>query len=167
MPGGQQVQAALRAIVNGGGPRRRLIERLLSLRLSAGQRALGLLPRFGRGALSLGASGAERLFRLGPGGRDGPFGLFLGRGKHALGLLTRLRAGFFHLGLGLVALPGYFLVGLGLLGPGLVIGQLEDLGDALTDFLVRGLGAERLLARRRQFAPQLLSVVQGTGKSLL
>jgi hypothetical protein len=64
-------------------------------------------------------------------------------------------------------LPGYLLVGLGLLGPGLVIGQLEDLGDALTDFLVRGFGAERLLARRGQVASQLLAIVKGTGQSLL
>ena len=66
-----------------------------------------------------------------------------------------------------VALPGYLLVGLGRLGPGLVVGQFEDLGDALTDFLVRGLGAERLLARRGQVAFQFLAVIEGTGKSLL
>ncbi len=65
-----------------------------------------------------------------------------------------------------VALPGYLLVGLGLLRPRLVIGQLENLGDALTDLLVRGLGAERLLACGGQVALQFLAVVQGPGKSL-
>ena len=85
-----------------------------------------------------------------------------GRGEHPLGLLTGLGAGLLRVGLGVVALPGYLLVGLGLLGPGLVIGQFEDLGDALTDFLVRGLGAERLLARRGQVASQLLAIVEGT-----
>src|SRR5271165_6189780 len=136
-------------------------------RAAAGQRALRLLPRLARGALGLGAGGGQRLLRLGARGCDRPFGLSLGRGEHALGLLARLRAGLLRLRLGLVALPGYLLVGLGLLGPGLVIGQFEDLGDALTDFLVRGLGAERLLARRGQVAFQFLAVIEGTGKSLL
>jgi len=58
-------------------------------------------------------------------------------------------------------------VGFRLLGPGLVVGQLEDLGDALADFLMRGLGAERLLARGGQVAPQLLGVVEGPGQALL
>ena len=68
--------------------------------------------------------------------------------------------------LGVVALAGDVFVGLGLLGPGLVVGQLEYLGDALADFLVRGLGAERLLARRGQVPLEFLVVVKGTGKSL-
>ena len=58
-------------------------------------------------------------------------------------------------------------MGLRLLGPGLVIGQLEDLGDALADFLVRGLGAEGLLARRGQLAFQCLALVEGPGQALL
>ncbi len=58
-------------------------------------------------------------------------------------------------------------MGLGLLGPGLVVGQLEDLGNPLADLLVRGLGAERLLARGGQVALEFLSVVKSTGKSLL
>ncbi len=167
VPRGQEVQAALRAVVNGGGSRRRLVERLLSLGLRAGQGALRLLPRLGRGALRLGAGGGERFFRLSARGGDRPFGLFLGRRQHALGLLAGLGAGLLRLRLGLVALPGYLFVGLGLLGPGLVVGQFEDLGDALTDFLVRGLGPERLLAGRGQVTLQILPVVQGLGKSLL
>ena len=113
------------------------------------------------------AGGGQRLLRLGPRRRDRPLGLLLGRGQHPLGLLAGLGAGLVRVLLGVVALPGDVFVGLGLLGPGLVVGQLEDLGDALADFLVRGLGPERLLARRGQVALEFLFVVKGTGKSLL
>jgi hypothetical protein len=58
-------------------------------------------------------------------------------------------------------------MGLGLLRPGLVIGQLEDLGDPLTYFLVRGLGAQSLLAGRGQVLPEFFSVVKGAGQPLL
>ena len=109
----------------------------------------------------------DGLFRLGARGGDGPFGLFLGCGEHALGLLAGLGPDLLRLGLRVVALPGYLLVGLRLLGPGLVVGQLEDLRNALADFLVRGLGAECLLAGCGQVAPHLLAVVEGAGKSLL
>ena len=55
----------------------------------------------------------------------------------------------------------------GLLGPGLVVGELQYLGDTLADFLVRGLGAERLLAGRGQVAPEFLPLVKGAGQALL
>jgi len=55
-------------------------------------------------------------------------------------------------------------VGLGLLGPGLVVGQLENLGDALTDFLVRGLGAEGLLAGCGQVMPEFFAIVEGAAR---
>ena len=135
--------------------------------LRVGGGALRLVPRRGERLLRLVAGAGDRLLRLGASGGDRPLGLFLGRGEHALGLLTCLGPDLLRLGLRVVALPGYLLVGLRLLGPGLVIGQLEDLGDALADFLVRGLGAERLLARRGQVAPQLLAVVEGPGQALL
>jgi hypothetical protein len=167
VPGGQQVQAALGAVVNRGGPRRRLVERLLGLCLRAGQGGLGFLVRLGGSALGLGPGGGHGLLGLGPRGGDGPLGLLLGRGEHALGLLARLGPGLVGLGLGIVALPGYFFVGLGLLRPGLVVGQLEDLGDPLTDFLVRGLGPQRLLAGGGQVVPELLALVQGAGQALL
>ncbi|HEY6297714.1 MAG TPA: hypothetical protein VIX15_18815 [Streptosporangiaceae bacterium] len=117
--------------------------------------------------ISLGAGGGHGLVRLGPGGRDRALGLFLSRGQHAFGLLARLGAGLVHFGLGIVALLGDVVVGLGLLGPGLVVGQLQDLRDALADLLMGGLGAQGLLAGRGQVAPELLLVVKGSGKSLL
>jgi hypothetical protein len=42
-----------------------------------------------------------------------------------------------------------------------------DLGDTLADFLVRGLGAKRLLSRRGQVAPEFLAFAEGPGESLL
>ncbi len=111
--------------------------------------------------------GGAGLVGLVPRGRDGPLGLLLGGGQHPLGLLARLGPDPLGLLLGVRPLLGDIVVGLVLLRSGLVVRQLEDLGDPLADLLVRGPAGERLLAHGRQLAAEVLGVVEGPGEALL
>ena len=100
-------------------------------------------------------------------GGNGPLGLLLGGGQHPLGLLARVGADPLRLLLSVGPLLGDIVVGLVLLRPGLVVRQLQDLGDPLADLLVRGPTGERLLARGGNFAAQMLGLIEGPGEALL
>ena len=100
-------------------------------------------------------------------GRDGPLGLLLGGGQHPLGLLARVGPDPLGLLLRVGPLLGDVVIGLVLLRSRLIVRQLEDLGDPLADLLVRGPAGERLLAHGRQFAAEVLRVVEGPGEALL
>jgi hypothetical protein len=113
------------------------------------------------------SGGGAGLVGLLPRGRDGPLGLLLGGGQHPLGLLARIGADPLGLLLRVGPLLADIVVGLALLRPGLVVRQLEDLGDPLADLLVRGSTGERLLAHGRNFAAQVLGLIEGPGEALL
>ncbi len=57
------------------------------------------------------------------------------------------------------------VVGAGLLGSGLIVGELQDLGDPLADLLMGRPVAERLLAERLDLLAQLLAVVERTAQT--
>ena len=167
VPGHQEVQAALRAIVDGRRPRRRLVQHLLGLGLGGRHRVLRLLLRVADGALRLGAGGGAGLLRFGPGGRDGVLRLLLCGGQHPLGLLARLGLEPVDLLLRLVALLGDLLEGAGLLRLGLIVGQAQNLRHPLAELLMGRLVGHLPLTGRRHLGPQALDLVHGAGQPLL
>ena len=167
VPGHQEVQAALRAIVDGRRPRGRLVQHLLGLGLGGRYRVLRLLLRVADGALRLGAGGVAGLLRFGPGGRNGVLRLLLRGGQHPLGLLARLGLEPVDLLLRLVALLGDLLEGTGLLRLGLVVGQAQDLRHPLAELLMGRLVGHLPLAGRGHLSTQALDLVHGAGQPLL
>ncbi len=167
VPGHQQVQAALRAVMNGGGPRGRLVQHLLGLRLRGRDRVLRLLLRVADRALGLGPRRVACLLGLGPRGGDGVLGLLLRGREHPLGLLPRLRLQPVDFLLGVAPLLGDVLQGARLLRLGLVIGELEDLPHPLAQFLVRGLVFQFPLPGRGDLGAEPLDLIEGPGQPLL
>ena len=165
VPGGQQVEAALGAIMDGGGPHGRLVEHLLGLSLGRGERGLRFLGGLADGPLALDAGRVAQLLRLGTGAGDGVLRLLLGRGQHSLGLLAGLGAVPFRFLLGIVALLVDLVLGAYPLRLGLVLGELEDLADPLADLLVGRLVAQ-ILAGRGQLQAGPFCVVHGTREPL-
>ena len=166
VPGRQQVQAPLRAVVNGAGPDGGLIQHLLGLRLGGGERVLGVLGGLADGALGLQPGRVAHLVRLGPGSRYRVLRLFLRRRQHPLGLLARLGADPVGFLLGLFALLGDLILGTVALGLGLVVGELENLADPLADLLMGGLAAQAL-PRGGQFQPDPLGIVERVREPVL
>ena len=167
VPGHQEVQAALRAIVDGRRTRGRLVQHLLGLGLGGRHRVLRLLLRVADGALRLGAGGGAGLLRFGPGRGNRVLGLLLRGGQHPLGLLAGFGLEPVDLLLRLVALLGDLVEGAGLLGLGLVVGQAQDLRHPLAELLMGRLVCHLPLAGRGHLSTQALDLVHGAGQPLL
>ncbi len=84
-----------------------------------------------------------------------------------LGLIPRLFLGPVGFGLRVRQLLLYVVVGAGLLRPGLVVGQLEDLGDPLADLLVGWPVAQGLMPECLDLLTELLAIVKRTAQPFL
>jgi len=165
MPGGQQVEAALGAVVDGGGPHRRLVEHLLGLGLGRGDRVFRFLVGVADRPLALDTGGVAQLLRLGTGCRDGVLRLLLGRGQHPLGLFARLGPVPLYFLLGIVALVADFVLSAVTLRLGLVVRELEYLADPFADLLMGGLVAQ-VLPGGGQLQTNPFCVVEGAREPL-
>jgi hypothetical protein len=146
--------------------RRRLVEHLLGLGLGVGKRGVRLLPRLAGEPVCFGARGGACLVGLGACRGDGALGLFLRGSQQTVGLFPHLRANPIRLLLHVSPEPGYLVVRFIPLRVRLIVRQLQDLGDPLADFLVRGPAAKSLLANGGKLTAELLGIVDCPGEAL-